>query len=72
MDTLNPTPGTTAQVLAAPGYPTDLVVTVQSVEGRSLIASSPAGLEEFTLRRNGKWAAKGGGQWQNYLRDVAA
>lgn len=66
VDTL--APGSQARVIAGPGYPTDLVVTILAVEGRTAIAAAAHGVETFTLRKNGKWATKGGGQWQNYLR----
>lgn len=59
----------TARVIAAPGFPTDLVVVVNAAGGRSIQAVSPSGaVEEYTLRRNGKYALKSGGQWSNYLR----
>lgn len=58
-----------ATVIAAPGYPTELAVTILSTEPRSILAVSlGGGVEEYTLRRNGKYALKGGGQWENYLR----
>ena len=63
-------PGSQARVIAGPGYPTDLVVTVLSSEGRVTTAASEYGVATFTLRRNGNWATKGDGQWQNYLRPL--
>lgn len=70
-----PATGTTAQVIAAPGYPCEQYVTVTEVNGRTLTATYPTidgqSAETFTLRRNGKWARKGSGQWANYLRFAA-
>lgn len=64
--------GDRAEVIAAPGYPTEYVVEVTEVAGRTLTAKSvhypDNSVETFTLRRNGKWAQKGRGQWQMYLR----
>lgn len=66
------TAGQRALLIAAPGYSTETLVEVQFVEGRTLVAQDanhpnvPA--ETYTLRRNGKWAQKGKGQWAMYLR----
>jgi hypothetical protein len=64
------TPGGQARVHAGPGYPTDLVVTILSVDGRTATAASTYGVATFTLRKNGKWATKGDAQWSNYLRPL--
>ena len=67
------TAGQTVTVIAAPGYPTDTRITVLVVEPRKVTTVGLGeGVEVFTLRRNGKFALKGGGQWTNYLREVAA
>ena len=61
--------GDVAQVLAAPGYPTDTHVIVWGIDGRAVTMIDANGAQEtFTLRRNGKYAAKGSSQWTNYLR----
>lgn len=68
----SPAIGTRATVIAAPGYPTEVVVEVAAVKGRTITAShltsEGVATEDFTLRRNGKYARKGGGQWEDYLR----
>lgn len=78
MSTATQTPalGSTAVVIAAPGYPTEATVIVSTVAGHAVTASmvTASGLhamETYTLRRNGKYALKGGGQWANYLRFAA-
>lgn len=67
-----PTTATRAQVIAAPGYPTEQHVEIVTVQGRTLTAATLTAqgvlTETFTLRGNGKWALKGAGQWANYLR----
>ena len=68
-------PGDLARLIAGPGYPTDRAMTVLSVDGRTLVAKDTyhdtLAPEVYTLRKNGKWAAKGGGQWSNYLRPLS-
>lgn len=53
---------------------TQLLVTEVSPNGRTLVAQGVTGAGfnpvggTYTLRRNGKYALKGGGQWSEYLR----
>ena len=60
-------------VMAAPGYPTGLQLIVIAVGPRMIAAVREHGepVEYFTLRRNGRFARKGAGQWSGYLRAVA-
>lgn len=65
------TEGQTVTVIAAPGYPTDAILTVIATAPRQITTAGLGfGVELYTLRRNGKYALKGCGQWQSYLRAV--
>ena len=64
--------GQRVTLIAAPGYPTQSFGTVAEVVGRTLTVEwDTSCTESYTLRRNGKWALKGSGQWAMYLRAIA-
>lgn len=70
------TTGQRAQLIAGPGFSTETIVEVQSIEGRTLVAQDVNHTHlrpvTYTLRNNGNWAQKGEGQWSAYLRFVSA
>lgn len=69
------TEGQVVTVICAPGYPTRMAITILSATPRVVIAKPthydhlPA--ETYTLRKNGRYARKGGGQWRDYLQAMA-
>lgn len=68
-----PAPGDHAELIAAPGHRTEHAVQVLTVDGRTITARPAFGSgsdETYTLRRNGKWARKGSGQWAMFLRPI--